>query len=100
MSHYSPLTYHLHNENERVLLRPKTRVMVIETLDSELYASHGESIFKLYEIAFREERSEAFDEPIKPKVKATYIPPQTHPWKGPSFERYLRMKNRKEKTKT
>jgi len=97
---YQNKEYHLHNENERVLLRPKTRVMIIETLDGKLYASHGESIFKLDEIAFREERSEAFDKPIKPKVKATYIHPQTHPWKWPSFERYLRMKNRKEKTKT
>src|SRR5699024_5380319 len=58
---YQNKEYHLHNENERVLLRPKTRVMIIETLDRKLYASHGESIFKLDEIAFREERSEAFD---------------------------------------
>lgn len=96
---YENKEYHLHNEQERVLLRPKTRIMVIETLDSELYASHGESIFKMKEIALRETHSEAFDPPVKPKVKTTYIPPQSHPWKGPSFERYLRMKNRKEKTK-
>lgn len=97
---YNNKEYHLHNEYERVLLRPKTRVLVIETLDNELYASHGESIFKMEEIAFREEQSKAFDPPVKPKVKTTYIPPQSHPWKGPSFERYLRMKKRKEKMKT
>ena len=47
---YDNKEYHLHNEHERVLLRPKTRVMVIETLDNELYVSHGESIFKMEEI--------------------------------------------------
>lgn len=30
---YENKEYHLQNEQERVLLRPKTRVMVIETLD-------------------------------------------------------------------
>lgn len=96
---YANKEYHLHNEHERVLLRPKTQVMVIETLDNELYASHGEAIFKMEEIAFREEHSKAFDPPVKPKVKTTYIPPQSHPWKGPSFERYLKMKKNKEKIK-
>lgn len=96
---YQNKEYHLHNENERVLLRPKTRVMVIETLDNELYTSHGENVFKMEEIAFREAHSEAFDQPVKPKVKATYIPPQSHPWKGPSFERYLKKKRMKEAVK-
>lgn len=97
---YDNKEYHLHNKHERVLLRAKTRVLVIETLNNELYASHGESIFKMEEIAFREGHSKAFDSPVKPKVKTTYIPPQSHPWKGPSFERYLRIKKKREKQKT
>ena len=76
---YENKEYHLQNEQERVLLRPKTQVMVIETLDSELYSCHGESIFKMEEIALRKTHSEAFDPPVKPKVKTTYIPPQSHP---------------------
>lgn len=96
---YQNKEYHLHNERERVLLSPKTKVMVIEALDKELYVSHGDKVFKMEEIAFREEYSEAFDQPVKPKVKTTYIPPQSHPWKGPSFERYLKRKKKKESLK-
>lgn len=97
---YQNKEYHLYNEKERVLLSPKTKVMVIEALDNALYVSHKDKIFKMEEIAFREEHSKAFDQPVKPKTKNIYIPPQSHPWKGPSFERYLKRKKKKEALKT
>ena len=53
-------------------------------------------MYQLTEIPLREEHSEAFDTPIKPKVKTVYIPPQTHPWKRASYERYLNKKKMRE----
>lgn len=93
---YQNKQYHLHNEKDRVLLPSKTKLMVIETLDQQLYASYEDHLYQLKEIPLREEHSEAFDEPIKPKVKTVYIPPQTHPWKKASYERYLNKKKMRE----
>lgn len=93
---YQNKQYHLHNEKDRVLLPSKTKLMVIETLDHQLYASYEDHLYQLKEIPLREEHSEAFDEPIKPKVKTVYIPPQTHPWKKASYERYLNKKKMRE----
>lgn len=96
---YQNQKYHLHSNTERILLPPKTKVMIIQTLEDTLYASHGETILALKEIPLHEEHSESFDEPVKPKVKKTYIPPQSHPWKKASYERYLRKKKMKESVK-
>ncbi|MDN6185150.1 MAG: ISNCY family transposase [Lactococcus lactis] len=93
---YQNKQYHLYNEKNQVLLHSRTKIMVIETLDHQLYASYGENIYQLKEIPLREKHSKAFDEPIKPKVKTIYIPPQSHPWKKASYERYLRKKKMKE----
>ncbi len=95
---YQNKQYHLYTEKERVLLPSKTQLMIIETFDQQLYASYREDLYQLREIPFREEHSEAFDEPIQPKVKTVYIPPQSHPWKKASYERYLRKKKMREAT--
>lgn len=95
---YQNKQYHLHNKSERVLLPTKTKVLIIQTLDDELYASYKEELYKLIEIPLREEHSSSLDYSIKPKVQTTYIPPQTHPWKKASYERYLRKKKMKEAT--
>lgn len=90
--------YHLYNKHEKILLPKKTKVMIIETLDNQLYVSHRDEIFALKEIPSHEVHSKAFDEPKKkPKVNNQYIPPMTHPWKKASYERYLRKEEQKKK---
>jgi len=88
--------YHLHDDFGKVLLPKKTKVMIIETLDNQLYASRGDEIFALKEIPSHEVRSKAFDKPVtKPKENNQYIPPMTHPWRKASYERYLRKQEQK-----
>jgi len=88
--------YHLYNQHEKILLPKKTKVLVIETLDEQLYVSHGDETFALVEIPSHEEHSESFDEPkAQPKENNRYIPPATHPWKKASYERYLRKQEQK-----
>src|SRR5699024_2235080 len=95
---YQNKQYHLHNESERVLLPTKTKVLIIQTLENELYASYKDELYKLIKITLREEKSRTIDYTIKPKLKITKLPPQTHPWKKASYERYLRKKKMKEST--
>lgn len=96
---YQNKQYHLQNENGQVFLPIKSKLMIIETLDHKLYADYQDNLYKLEEIPLRDKHSKELDHPIKPKVQTVYIPPQSHPWKKASYERYLKNKKRKESIK-
>lgn len=73
-----------------------TDVMVVKTFDDKLYANINGTNFALQEVAKHEVVSKRHDSEIKHKLskkpRKQYIPPQEHPWKKASFERYLRKK--------
>ncbi|SMH32374.1 Integrase core domain-containing protein [Carnobacterium iners] len=96
---YQNKLYRLHDQNQQVLLTPKTSVMIIHTKGNELYASVDNSVFSLQEILLHEEVSKELDEPVRARKTQLVIPALSHPWKKPSYDRYLRNKKQKEAIK-
>lgn len=74
---------------DRVYLRPKTKVMVIESFDKQLYISLDEQLYATEFIPVRASLSPAFDKVSKKIKKKPYIPPMDHPWKQDSYLRYV-----------
>ena len=76
-------------EGKRIHLRPKTRVMVIESFEEQFYVSLEETLYAVELIPTHELKSKDFDViPDKPKKKP-YIPPLDHPWKQASYLQHL-----------
>ena len=67
-----------------------TKCTVIKALDGQLFATVDESIFALEKITEVQAKSENFDEVEKTKERKIYIPRMTHPWKGKSFEEFVK----------
>lgn len=71
-------------------LPPKTVIMVIETRNKELFANYQDRLYPLKAVPKHDVYSKELDTLPKPtKVKVTYIPPLTHPWKAASYQKYL-----------
>ncbi len=64
-----------------------TKYIVIKALDGSLFATIDESIFALEEIQEVQAKSINFDEI---KERRIYIPKMIHPWKGKSFEEFIK----------
>lgn len=67
-----------------------TKCVVIKALNGELYATVDESIFALEKISEVQAKSENFDEIEEIKPRNIYIPRMIHPWKGKSFEEFIK----------
>ena len=67
-----------------------TKCIVIKALDGQLFATVDESIFALEKITEVQAKSENFDEVEKTKERKIYIPRMIHPWKGKSFEEFVK----------
>ena len=67
-----------------------TKCIVIKALDGQLFATVDESIFALEKITEVQAKSENFDEVEKEKERNIYIPRRIHPWKGKSFEEFVK----------
>ena len=67
-----------------------TKCTVIKALDGQLFATVDESIFALEEIPEVQAKSLNFDEVEETKERKVYIPRMIHPWKGKSFEEFIR----------
>lgn len=96
---YKNNSYFLMNEKyEVVLARPKSKILVIEALNGEIYASFDENMYSVKIIDKNAKISRNFDieeykkEKNKKKEKKKYIPPLSHPWKRDSFRKYLEKK--------
>jgi hypothetical protein len=62
--------------------------LVIKSLDENLYASVGDSVYALIQVPKNKKTSEEFDVPVKKdKPRKVYIPPMSHPWKRATFLR-------------
>lgn len=67
-----------------------TKCIVIKALDGKLYGTVDESIFALEKISEVQAKSENFDEIEETKERKIYIPRMIHPWKGKSFEEFIK----------
>lgn len=84
--YYLPVTAN----NTTVYAAPKQACLVIESFDKKLYVNINDQLFVMREVLKHEIVSKNFDEaPKEEKVKKTYIPPITHPWKQASYQRFL-----------
>ena len=67
-----------------------TKCTVIKALDGQLFATVDESIFALEKISKVQAKSQDFDEVEETKERKIYIPKMIHPWKGKSFEEFVK----------
>ena len=88
---YNNNYYRLINKVGRPIYFNKgTKCVVIKALNGELYATVDESIFALEKISEVQGKSENFDEIEEIKPRNIYIPRMIHPWKGKSFEEFVK----------
>ena len=73
-----------------IYLNKGTKCTVIKALDGQLFATVAESIFALEKISEVQAKSENFDEFEEAKERKIYIPRMIHPWKGKSFEEFVK----------
>lgn len=71
-------------ESNIVCFKPKTKCLVINTYDNELFVTVDDKIYKLKQLKKNKASSSSFEK-VKVRKKKTYIPPMSHPWKLPSF---------------
>lgn len=88
----------MNEKYEVVLAKPKTKILVIEALNGEIYASFDEYMYSIKLIDKNAKINRNFDieklkkEKNKKKEKKKYILPISHPWKRDSFRKYLEKK--------
>jgi hypothetical protein len=89
---YENKYYRFINKNGKSIYFNKgTKCIVIKALDNKLYATIDDSIFALEEISETQAKSKNFDEIIDENINRTiYIPRMIHPWKGKSFNEFVK----------
>lgn len=88
---YNKHYYRLINKSGKSIYFNKgTKCIVIKALDGSLFATVDESIFALEEIPEVQAKSVNFDEVEETKERKVYIPRMIHPWKGKSFEEFIK----------
>ena len=88
---YNKHYYRLINKSGKPIYFNKgTKCIVIKALDGSLFATIDESIFALEEIPEVQAKSVNFDDVEEIKERKIYIPKMIHPWKGKSFEEFIK----------
>ena len=88
---YNNSYYRLINKVGRPIYFNKgTKCIVIKSLNGDLYATVDESIFALEKITEVQATPENLDEIEEVKIRNVYIPRMIHPWKGKSFEEFIK----------
>ena len=88
---YNNNYYRFINKNgTSIYFNKGTKCIIIKALDGSLFATVDESIFALEEIQETQAKSINFDEIEKTKERKIYIPKMIHPWKGKSFEEFIK----------
>lgn len=73
-----------YSKKERVLIKSKTKVIVLQTMEGILYLVHGDQVYPLVDIQTQ-------NLPTPEAIKGTvYIPPKEHPWKEASYQMMLK----------
>lgn len=77
--------------NQELYFTKKSKALVIEAFDGQIYINIEDKIYTSRKLLDHEIYSQEFDQaPENKKERHKYIPPQSHPWKLASFEKYLR----------
>ena len=88
---YNKHYYRLINKSRKPIYFNKgIKCIVLKALDGSLFATVDESIFALEEIPEVQAKSVNFDDVEEVKEKKIYIPKMIHPWKGKSFEEFIK----------
>lgn len=75
---------------EEVYFSRKTKALVIEAFDGDIYLNIANKIYSTRKLYEHELHSNEFEITLeKKKERRKYIPPQSHPWKLASFKQYL-----------
>ena len=78
--------YQAHDENDKlVCFKPKTKCLVINTYDNQLFITVDDKIYKLVKLTKNKTESSEFNEVESKTKKKAYIPPMSHPWKRATF---------------
>lgn len=83
---------------EKIYLKPKTKVLFLETFNKEQIILVDDKVYNLIEIEEKEQNSKEFDLVNKQekKERKIYRPPANHPWKQASYRAYLDKINSKD----
>lgn len=75
---------------EDIFFSRKTKALVIEAFDGEIYLNIADKIYSTRRLHEHERYSYELEEVLEDKKeRRKYIPPQSHPWKLASFNQYL-----------
>ena len=85
--HYYKL---INKSGNSIYFNKGTKCIIIEALDGKLFATVDESIFALEKIPDVQAQSVNFDEIKETIERKIYIPKMIHPWKGKSFEEFIK----------
>lgn len=82
--------YAFYDENDvRVYPSNKTKCIVVETFNGELYGNVYDKTYVLKKINKNKDTSSTFDEDVKCKTKKkNWIPPMDHPWRYPNYDSF------------
>ena len=81
-------------EHNRIPLRPKMEVLVIESFEQKIFVNAMDTLYILEEVPVFEENSAEFDNIIEtPEKKKVYIPPISHPWRKYSYQLFTKKQN-------
>ena len=86
---YKNKTYQATDEHGKlVTFKPKTKCLVIESFDKNLYVTVDDQVYLLQHFERNMMTSPSFDIEVKAlKERKKWIPPMSHPWKHQSFLR-------------
>lgn len=82
--------YQPYLNNELKCFIPKTKCLVIESFNHDLFVTIDEKIYELKELSRNKRFSKEFEEVPVIKETKKYIPPMSHPWKLKSFQEQVR----------
>lgn len=82
--------YAFYDENDkRIYPSNKTKCIVVETFNGELYGNVFDKTYVLKKINKNKDVSSTFDEGVKCKnKKKNWIPPMDHPWRYPNYDSF------------
>lgn len=87
----------LDHKGQVLYLKPKTKITVLKSLNSNLYAVINGETYDLLVQETHKKVSHTFDlEEVEKPLKEKYKPPLNHPWRGKSFNNYLKKHTNKE----
>jgi len=88
---FNNLYYQPYLNDKLICFKPHTEAVIIKAFNGELLVNIHDLVYQLRELKSNSLISDNFDieTPTKVKPKINYTPPKSHPWKDPSYYRYL-----------